>query len=167
MLYPLSNEIPCIPVWIILLLNRTAFTFSTCQKYLGWKWYDQMRVILEVQVVRTVDKDLGDSLGLPVRVGGAADVPALVAHWYPAELNTVKGLAHEMSIFEGVYKFSHYTVPKIRFMYSQEWNCAASFQIPTFMYLWAIYKFPESVCIFDCSKIGRPVLRIYKSLTDT
>ncbi len=39
-----------------------------------------MRVIIEVQVVRTVDKDLGDSLGLPVHVGGAADVPALVAH---------------------------------------------------------------------------------------
>ncbi len=39
--------------------------------------------------------------------------------------------------------------------------------IPTFLYLWAIYIFPGSVCLFGCSKIGRPFLGIYKSLTDT
>ncbi len=31
----------------------------------------------------------------------------------------------------------------------------------TFMYLWAIYIFPGSVCLFGCSKIGRPTLGIY------
>jgi hypothetical protein len=35
-----------------------------------------------------------------------------------------------------------------------------------FMFLWAIYIFPGSVCLFGCSKIGRPILGIYKSLTD-
>jgi hypothetical protein len=29
------------------------------------------------------------------------------------------------------------------------------------------YIFPGSVCLFACSKIGRPILGMYKSLTDT
>jgi hypothetical protein len=60
-----------------------------------------------------------------------------------------------------------YTVPKIQVMYSQKWTCAASFPIPTVMYLGAIYIFPGLVSLFGCSKIGRPILGIYKSLTDT
>ncbi len=43
----------------------------------------------------------------------------------------------------------------------------ASFPIPTFQYLWAIYIFPWSVCLFCCRKIGGPIVGIYKSLTDT
>ncbi len=36
-----------------------------------------------------------------------------------------------------------------------------------FMYLWTIYIFPGSVCLFCCSQIDRPIRGIYKSLTDT
>ncbi len=60
----------------------------------------------------------------------------------------------------------HYTVPKIEFMFSRKRNCVVSVPIPTFMCLWAIYIFPGLVHIFGCSIIDRPILEIYKSLTD-
>jgi len=59
------------------------------------------------------------------------------------------------------------TIPKIWNKYSLRRNCAFSAPISTFMCLWALYIFPRSVCLFCCKKICGPILRIYKSLTET
>ncbi len=41
-----------------------------------------------------------------------------------------------------------HTASKIRFIYSQKWKWVALFPVSTFMFLWAIYLFPWSVCLF-------------------
>jgi hypothetical protein len=51
--------------------------------------------------------------------------------------------------------------------YSQKYNLPASFPIPTFMFRWAIYIFPRSVCLFCCRRIRGQIVGIYKSLTDS
>ncbi len=60
----------------------------------------------------------------------------------------------------------------IPFMYSQKWNCYFQNRIvmfclpvPTLIYLWEIYIFPGSVCLFCCREICGPIQEIYKSLT--
>ncbi len=45
--------------------------------------------------------------------------------------------------------------------YSQKWNYAASVPAHTFMFLWEMYIFPWSVCLFYCRKIGGPFVGAY------
>jgi hypothetical protein len=65
------------------------------------------------------------------------------------------------------YEHSTYTATKIPFMCSQKRNCKASVPISAFICLRAIDILSETVHIFSCSRICRPILRIHKSLTDT
>ncbi len=58
-------------------------------------------------------------------------------------------------------------ISKTRHKFSPNWNCAASFPIPSFMFLWAIYIFPRSVYLLCCRKIGGPIVELLKTLTDT
>ncbi len=59
-------------------------------------------------------------------------------------------------------------------MYFHKWNFYFQNRIIKFclpvhshIYLWEIFIFPGSVCLFCCREICGPILGIYKSLTDT
>jgi hypothetical protein len=54
-----------------------------------------------------------------------------------------------------------------QFLSSKSDRCKCSYAANIKHTLYAIYIFPGSICLFGCSKIGRLILGIYKSLTET
>ncbi len=75
--------------------------------------------------------------------------------------------AKRIACFKIRFKIAvQYTARKIPFMFFFSGNFAASVSISTFTCLGENYIFPGSVHIFPCSRIGRPILQIYKSLTN-
>jgi hypothetical protein len=81
-----------------------------------------------------------------------------------------------LRFFDISYQFMHFfrlciiiccTATKIPFTYSFSGNCPASVPIPTFMCLVSDLYIPRICPQISCSRIGRSIVGIYKSLTDT
>ncbi len=65
---------------------------------------------------------------------------------------------------------SHLCIPineTVQPLYFQNSIIMFCLPIPTLIYLWEIYIFPGSVCLFCCRQKCGLILGIYKSLTDT
>ncbi len=98
------------------------------------------------------DRQAG-SIRLPSRCRRSSCTPARGSCW-----NCTGGTLSLQQLITIAYREPCLTVPKIRFIYSQKWNCKASFQ---FLHSCICKRFTYS------QAIGRPTLGIYKSLTDT
>ena len=60
-----------------------------------------------------------------------------------------------------------YIFPKMKLLFpKQNYNVLSPYSY-TLIYLWEIYIFPGSVCLFCCREICGPILGIYKLLSDT
>jgi hypothetical protein len=100
----------------------------------------------------------------------AVSADARVKHWPVLEFVLIVQAGHHSAahlLNNYATSIHNYTATKSPFVYSPKRNCTASVTITIFMCLWAIYIFPGSVHIFPAAGIGRPILGIYKLLTDT
>ncbi len=81
------------------------------------------------------------------------------AERFSPEFSQLTLLTPAISSCPTLQRKSHLCIPKK--------GISLSGPISTFMYLWAIDIFPASVHIFSFSRVGSPIVEIYKSLTDS
>ncbi len=90
----------------------------------------------------------------------------LVKTYFPIPNSVLGGAGGDFIEFRRIFKslntYPHCknTIPNIRNKYFQKRNCASSVPNSAFMCLWAIYIFPQLVCLFCCRKICGPILGI-------
>ncbi len=129
----------------------------------------ELSLLLNFRWIDTVTKESNKNCGSTFQLQSSSSIYLHMSEYHTSNLLILMIFLYLMSrcTVVDIFIYNGCTAPKTQFMWSQKWNCAASFPFLTFMYLWAIFIFPELVCLFGCSKIGRPVLGIYKSFTDT
>jgi hypothetical protein len=91
--------------------------------------------------------------------GGKVAAKEMDAYW-------VRSIRHFETWDISWYFVAHALQRRFKYVYSQKSNCAALFPISIFIHLWAIYIFPGSVHLFCCNQVGRPIVEMYKSVTD-
>ncbi len=70
-------------------------------------------------------------------------------------------ISSDMFLFKGMR-----TATKVPFMYSRKGIVRPQSQFPHSC-VWVFYIFPGSIHIFSCSRIGKPIVGIYKSYINT